>query len=81
VLRPGADGDALADELRGWVADRLGASFRPARIVAVPELPMTRSSKVVRRAIRAAAIGEDPGDLSSVENPAAVGAVAAAFRR
>ena len=81
VLRPGADGDALADELRGWVADRLGASFRPARVVAVPELPMTRSAKVVRRAIRAAAIGEDPGDLSSVENPAAVDAVAAAFRR
>jgi acetyl-CoA synthetase len=40
--------------------------------VFVPELPKTRSAKIVRRAIRAAALGEDPGDLSSVENPDAL---------
>ena len=32
-------------------------------------LPKTRSAKIVRRAVRAKAIGEDPGDLSSLENP------------
>ena len=42
------------------------------------ELPKTRSAKIVRRAIRAAALGEDPGDLSSVENPASLDAVRAA---
>ena len=78
---PGTSDEGLTEELRGWVAARLGASFRPARIVLVPELPMTRSAKVVRRAIRAAAIGEDPGDLSSVENPGAVDAIAEAFGR
>ena len=63
------------------VADQLGASFAPARIVFVPELPKTRSAKVVRRAIRAAAIGEDPGDLSGLENPRALDAVREAVGR
>jgi acetyl-CoA synthetase len=41
---------------------------------------MTRSAKVVRRAIRAAALGEDAGDLSSIENPSSLDAIAEAFR-
>jgi acetyl-CoA synthetase len=52
----------------------------PARIVFVRELPKTRSAKIVRRAIRAAALGEDPGDLSSVENPQAVDAIRESLR-
>ena len=35
----------------------------------VAALPKTRSAKIVRRAVRAAALGDDPGDMSSVENP------------
>jgi acetyl-CoA synthetase len=70
VVRPGTKRtDALAKELRGVVADQLGKSFKPSRVVFVDELPRTRSAKIVRRAIRATAIGEDPGDLSSLENP------------
>jgi len=80
VGQPGAGGEELAEDLRAWVATRLGASFRPARVAFVPELPMTRSAKVVRRAIRAAALGEDPGDLSGVENPGALAAIGSAFR-
>ncbi len=38
----------------------------------VPELPKTRSAKILRRAIRATVAGEDPGDLSSLENPSAI---------
>jgi acetyl-CoA synthetase len=38
----------------------------------VSALPKTRSAKIVRRAVRATAIGEDPGDLSSLENPEAL---------
>lgn len=44
----------------------------PNRVVFVPELPKTRSAKIVRRVIRATALGEDPGDLSSLENPEAL---------
>jgi acetyl-CoA synthetase len=38
----------------------------------VDALPKTRTAKIVRRAVRAAALGEDPGDLSSLENPGAL---------
>ncbi len=70
VLVPGTSGsDELADELRSLVAGDLGKAFAPERVVFVSGLPKTRSAKIVRRAIRAAALGRDPGDMSSVENP------------
>ena len=51
------------------MAAALGKAFRPERVVWVSALPKTRSAKIVRRAVRAKAIGQDPGDLSSLENP------------
>ena len=76
VLRPGIEGsDSLRAELGSAVAEHLGKSFKPSRIVFVAELPKTRSAKIVRRALRAAALGRDPGDLSSLENPAALDAI------
>ena len=53
---------------RRW-ASVLGKAFRPERILFVTALPKTRSAKIVRRAVRARALGTDPGDLSSLENP------------
>ena len=76
VLTPGSE--VSAEDLRAVVAAHLGKSFAPAKVLFVPELPKTRSAKIVRRAIRAAALGDDPGDLSSVENPQALDAVRAA---
>ena len=38
----------------------------------VAALPKTRSAKIMRRAVRAKALGADPGDLSSLENPEAL---------
>ncbi len=46
----------------------------------VEALPKTRSAKIVRRAIRATALGTDPGDLSSLENPEALDAIEAAVQ-
>ena len=69
--------DELAAELAGTVAHHLGKAFKPSRVLFVDELPKTRSAKIVRRALRAAALGEDPGDLSSLENPGAVEAIGA----
>ena len=78
VLKPGYEpGDALAAEISGLVSGRLGKAFAPARVLFVPALPKTRSAKIVRRAVRATALGEDPGDMSSVENPEALGEIAA----
>ena len=61
------------------VADQLGKSFAPSNVLFVDELPKTRSAKIVRRAIRAAATGEDPGDLSSLENPGSLDSIRAAL--
>ncbi|HEX6231007.1 MAG TPA: AMP-binding protein [Actinomycetota bacterium] len=79
VVRPGVEaGPDLGQELRGLVAEHLGKAFRPTRVVFVPELPRTRSAKILRRAIRAAATGGEAGDLSSLENPTALEAIRAA---
>ncbi len=81
VPTPGTERtDALAGELTQLVADHLGKAFRPSRVVFVDELPRTRSAKILRRAIRATVAGEDPGDLSSLENPSALDAIRLAVR-
>jgi acetyl-CoA synthetase len=67
ALKPGAAADA--DEIRATVAAALGKAFAPERVLFVSALPKTRSAKIVRRAVRAKALGEDPGDLSTLENP------------
>ena len=69
------DTDRLADELSRLVVGALGKPFRPAAIRFVDDLPRTRSAKIMRRVVRARALGKDPGDLTSLENPAAVDAI------
>ena len=77
ALVPGRVGDEeLADEVASRVAEDLGKAFRPERVLFVPALPKTRSAKIVRRAVRAKALGRDPGDLSSLENPEALEEIA-----
>ncbi|NUR76888.1 MAG: AMP-binding protein [Thermoleophilia bacterium] len=66
-LLPGAE--ATEAEVAAHVAGELGKAFKPDRIFFVDALPKTRSAKIVRRAVRAKALGADPGDLSSLENP------------
>ncbi len=70
VLAPGvAPSAALADELRELVAAELGKPLRPQAIRFVSDLPKTRNAKIMRRVIRSAYLGEDPGDTSSLVNP------------
>jgi acetyl-CoA synthetase len=71
----GVSDDVVAAELKAIVSDQLGKPFAPSRIWRVSALPKTRSAKILRRAIRAAALGIDPGDLSGAENPASVDAI------
>ncbi len=79
IPKPGVEtGETLIAELRAEVAKHLGKAFKPDRIVFVDELPKTRSAKILRRAVRATALGEDPGDLSSLENPSAIEKIRAA---
>ncbi|MFR9805990.1 AMP-binding protein [Pseudonocardia sp. RS010] len=65
----------IVEELRRRVGEELGKPFAPSLLCRVAELPKTRSAKIMRRAVRAAALGEDPGDLSGAENPGALDVV------
>ena len=77
VLAPNRS--ASAEEVADLISADLGKAFAPDRVVFVPALPKTRSAKIVRRAVRATALGDDPGDLSSVENPEALEAISTAL--
>jgi acetyl-CoA synthetase len=65
----------VAEQLQHAVSAQLGKPFAPSRVWQVGALPKTRSAKILRRAIRAAALGQHPGDLSGAENPDAVEAI------
>ena len=62
----------LEDELKALVAKDMGKPLAPSKIHFVSALPKTRNAKVMRRVIRSAYLGEDPGDLSALENPTTV---------
>lgn len=72
------NGTDVSAELRDLVAAELGRPFAPGLVRRVTQLPKTRSAKIMRRAVRAAALGQDPGDLSGAENPDAVAVISAA---
>ncbi|HEU5344292.1 MAG TPA: acetate--CoA ligase [Ktedonobacterales bacterium] len=78
VLRPGAEPtDALRDAVRASVTQALGPALKPESVLFVSQLPKTRNGKVLRRLIRARHLGKtDLGDLSSLESPDALDAIA-----
>jgi propionyl-CoA synthetase len=65
----------LKREIEATVAETLGAFARPSAIYVVRALPKTRSGKILRRAILAAAEGTATGDLSTLEDPVALDAI------
>jgi acetyl-CoA synthetase len=71
VLRPGHEPtDALRRELLGYARRRLGAAVAPRAVDFRPELPETRSGKIMRRVLRARELGLPEGDLSTLERGA-----------
>ncbi|AET94087.1 AMP-dependent synthetase and ligase (plasmid) [Burkholderia sp. YI23] len=79
---PKPDASVVAAELTSIVSahvdKRLGRPFRPGCVHVVAQLPKTRSSKIMRRVIRSVYCGLPPGDLSSLDNPAALDEVRSA---
>ncbi|MGH8617816.1 MAG: propionate--CoA ligase [Burkholderiales bacterium] len=63
---------ALEQEVFATVDRALGAIGRPSRVLFVNQLPKTRSGKVLRRSIQAIAEGRDPGDLTTLDDPAGI---------
>jgi acetyl-CoA synthetase len=73
VLKPGVEGsEALRRGLGDMVIAEMGKPLAPKSILFVSDLPKTRNAKVMRRMIRAAFLGMDLGDTSSLVNPGAV---------
>ncbi|HLA17397.1 MAG TPA: AMP-binding protein [Candidatus Limnocylindrales bacterium] len=76
VLRPGeTDSPELRASIGGRVVEELGKTLRPEAVEIVRTLPKTRNGKVMRRVVRAAYLGIDPGDVSALEDPSAVEAI------
>jgi acetyl-CoA synthetase len=76
VLKPGAQPSrGLESELMERVITELGKPLAPKAIRFLPDLPKTRNAKIMRRMIRAAYLGEDPGDTSALVNPEVLAAV------
>ncbi|HEV7701189.1 MAG TPA: AMP-binding protein [Pyrinomonadaceae bacterium] len=71
-----AAGVVLGRELTKLVATQMGKPLSPSKIYFVSALPKTRNAKVMRRVIRSAYLGEDPGDLSALEDPKVVEEIA-----
>ncbi|HZA11539.1 acetate--CoA ligase [Mycobacterium sp.] len=71
-------GDEMVDELREQVAKEIGKIARPREIHVVPELPKTRSGKIMRRLLRDVAEGRELGDTSTLVDPSVFEAISAA---
>ena len=73
-------GSRLRAAIEGRVADAVGEVARPNRVVFTPELPKTRSGKIMRRLLEDIAQGGEFGDISSLRNPEVVGEIESSVR-
>ncbi|MGY3038900.1 propionyl-CoA synthetase [Rhodanobacter sp. TND4EL1] len=72
---------AVAQGMQQRVVDQLGGVAKPSRIYVVNALPKTRSGKLLRRSLQALAEQRDPGDLSTLDDPAALDEIRRALKR
>jgi acetyl-CoA synthetase len=70
-------GDGMVDELKAQVAKEISPIARPREIHVVPELPKTRSGKIMRRLLRDVAEGRELGDTSTLVDPSVFEAIRA----
>jgi len=67
-LKPSAEPSPELDlRIRTWVANKVSTIATPQDVVFVPAIPKNASGKIMRRVLRARYLGEDPGDLSTLE--------------
>jgi acetyl-CoA synthetase len=71
---------SLVEELRSFVAERIGALARPAEVHFVAELPKTRSGKIMRRLLRDIAEGRVLGDTTTLADPTVVEQLKSRYR-
>jgi acetyl-CoA synthetase len=72
-LKPGTEpSPEIAKQVSDVVVARIGAIARPHRVIIVPDMPKTRSGKIMRRVLSAVSNHQDPGDVSTLANPEVV---------
>ncbi len=77
TLKGGQDGSVeMLERLREHVAHKIGPIAKPANIVFTPELPKTRSGKIMRRLLRDVAEHRPLGDTTTLADPAVVSEIA-----
>lgn len=69
--------ESIVDELRAQVANEISPIARPRQVHVVPELPKTRSGKIMRRLLRDVADGRELGDTSTLVDPGVFDAIRA----
>jgi acetyl-CoA synthetase len=73
ILRGGNEpSDELGEELRQHVAKKIGPTARPKTVILVPDLPKTRSGKIMRRLLKDVAEGRDLGDTTTLADASVV---------
>jgi acetyl-CoA synthetase len=70
---------ALKKEISGYLRKQIGAIATPDEIYFVHSLPKTRSGKIMRRVIKAFALGKSPGDLTTLEDVSSVEELKSSF--
>ena len=69
-LKPGVEPTPeIAQKVSERVVARIGSIARPHQVVIVPDMPKTRSGKIMRRVLAAISSHQDPGDVSTLANP------------
>jgi acetyl-CoA synthetase len=77
ILRGGYEATTeLGDEIREHVGVKLGKIARPKTVIIVPDLPKTRSGKIMRRLLRDVADGRQLGDTTTLADPSVVTEIA-----
>ncbi|HIW99022.1 MAG TPA: acetate--CoA ligase [Candidatus Nesterenkonia stercoripullorum] len=74
------DSEALEQELRAHVGKQIGAIAKPRNVLTVPELPKTRSGKIMRRLLKDVAEGREAGDASTLADPGVMQQIAEDMR-
>jgi acetyl-CoA synthetase len=74
------EGEALVKELREHVAKTLGPIAKPRQIMLVPELPKTRSGKIMRRLLRDVAENRSLGDVTTLQDSAVMDLISSGLK-
>ncbi|MDQ4503798.1 acetate--CoA ligase [Sinomonas sp. ASV322] len=75
------DGEDASAALRAHVGKEIGPIAKPKHVLVVPELPKTRSGKIMRRLLKDVAEGRDPGDATTLADPSVMQQIAADLRK